>query len=61
MKIADVLKLSKINLAEDIVQNNPGFLVEDIQKIQEMDTSDCWGEPETYDELLAEMDKWDAE
>lgn len=60
MKITEVTRRQQ--LREDIAQHNDtGFLTEDLVRIAEAHESDCWSEPMTADELLAEMDSWDAE
>jgi hypothetical protein len=40
---------------------NFGTLTEAQKSICEATISDCWSEPMTADEILAEMDLWDAE
>ena len=60
MKITEVTRRQK--LREEVAKNNDtGFLNEDIVRIIEAHESDCWSEPMTADELLAEMDSWDNE
>lgn len=62
MKITEVTCLSKQRLAEEIGRHNDtGFLTEDLVRIYETNESNCWSEPMTADELLAEMDAWDNE
>lgn len=62
MKITEVTRINRQRLAEEIAgQNNTGFLTEDLVRIYETATAECWSEPMTADELLAEMDSWDAE
>ena len=62
MKITEVSRPSRKRIAEEIDKtNNTGFLTEDLVRIYETYTSECWSEPMTADELLAEMDSWDAE
>lgn len=43
------------------LNNKTGFLTEDLVKIYRTHLADAWSEPMTADELLAEMDQWDAE
>jgi len=60
MKITEVTRRQQ--LREDLAQNNTtGFVTEDLVRIVEAHESDCWSEPQTADELIAEMDAWDAE
>lgn len=62
MKITEVARPSFKRLVEEIDKNNnTGFLSEDIARIIEADMSGCWSQPQTADELIAEMDAWDAE
>lgn len=62
MKITEVTRISKQRLAEELDRNNyTGFQTEDLVLIYETATAECWSEPMTADELLAEMDAWDAE
>ena len=62
MKITEIARPSRRRIAEAIEQtNNTGFLTEDLVRIYETETSECWSEPMTADELIAEMDAWDAE
>lgn len=60
MKITEVTR--RHQLREAIAQNNTtGFLTEDLVRIAEMEESGRWSESQTADELIAEMDSWDAE
>ena len=60
MKITEVTR--RHQLREAINQDNDtGFLTEDLVRIVEAHESNEWSEPQTADELLAEMDAWDAE
>lgn len=58
MKITEVTR--RRQLREEIAENNStGFLTEDLVRIMEAHESDSWSEPQTADELIAEMDSWD--
>lgn len=62
MKITEVARPTFKRLVEDIEKiNTTGFRSEDLAHIVEADITDCWSKPMTADELLAEMDSWDAE
>ena len=62
MKINEVSQLSDKTLFESISKNNnTGFLTEDLMKIYRTEKNNDWSEPMTADELLQEMDSWDAE
>lgn len=62
MKITEVARPTFKRLVEEIEKtNDTGFLSEDLARIVEADMSNCWSDPMTADELLAEMDSWDAE
>jgi hypothetical protein len=62
MKITEVTRLSRKRIIEEIAkENDTGFLAEDLARIMETHDADCWSEPMTADELLAEMDSWDNE
>lgn len=60
MKITEVTRRSELREYVE-KNNNTGFLTEDVVRIIEAHNSDCWSEPQTADELIAEMDAWDAE
>lgn len=60
MKITEVTRRQQLR-EEFAKDNTTGFLTEDLVRIVESHESDCWSEPMTADELLAEMDAWDAE
>ena len=60
MKITEITRRQQ--LREDIAKDNTtGFLTEDLVRIVEMHESDCWSDPMTADDIIAEMDAWDAE
>lgn len=62
MKINEVSQLSDKTLFESISKsNNTGFLTEDLMKIYRTEKNNVWSEPMTAEELLQEMDSWDAE
>lgn len=62
MKITEVARPTFKRLVEEFSRdNNTGFLAEDLARIAESHDSNCWSEPQTADELIAEMDAWDAE
>lgn len=62
MKINEVSQPSDKTLFESIDRTNgTGFLTEDLMKIYRTEKQNKWSEPMTADELLAEMDSWDAE
>lgn len=62
MRITEVMQPSNQTLTEQFGLNNKtGFLTEDLVKIYRTHLADAWSEPMTADELLAEMDQWDAE
>jgi hypothetical protein len=62
MKINEVSQLSDNTLFESISKNNnTGFLTEDLMKIYRTEKNNVWSEPMTAEELLQEMDSWDAE
>ena len=62
MKITEVTRISRERIIEEISKNNDtGFLSEDLASIVETHISNCWSKPMTAEELIAEMDAWDAE
>lgn len=62
MKINEVTIPSKRTLYEEFdVANNSGFTTTVLTEIAEQELAGVWHAPETADELLAEMDRLDAE
>lgn len=62
MKINEVSQPSDNTLFESIERtNNTGFLTEDLMKIYRTEKENNWSNPMSAEELLAEMDSWDAE
>jgi len=62
MKIKQVTRPSFNRLVEEIAKtNDTGFRSEDLARIVEAHAADCWSEPMTAEEFMAEMDAWDAE
>ena len=60
MKITEVTRRHQLREAVG-ASNNTGYLTEDIVRIIETHESNCWSDPMTADDILAEMDAWDAE
>lgn len=62
MKISQVTRPSHRRVVEQFGSDNTtGFLAEDLARIADAHDSDCWSKPMTADEMIAEMDAWDAE
>ena len=62
MKITEVARLTFKRLVEEIEKtNDTGFSSQDLARIVEADMTNCWSKPMTAEELMAEMDSWDAE
>lgn len=62
MKINEVSQPSDNTLFESIERtNNTGFLTEDLMKIYRTEKENNWSNPMSAEELIAEMDSWDAE
>lgn len=62
MKITEVSQPSDKSLFESFHKtNNTGFLTEDLVKIYRTEKNGNWSKAMTAEELLEEMDSWDAE
>jgi len=62
MKINEVSQPSDRTLFESFdADNQTGFLTEDLVRIARVHQEARWGQPQTADELLAEMDSWEQE
>lgn len=62
MKITEVTRPRGQALWEALdTDNDTGFLTEDLVRILQAHESACWSPAQTADELIHEMDQWDAQ
>lgn len=62
MKINEVSQPSDQTLFESFdADNHTGLLTEDLVQIARAHHQAHWGQPQTADELLAEMESWEQE
>lgn len=62
MKINEVAQPSDRALFEQFDRDNQtGFLTEDLVRIARVEQQGQWSQPQTADQLLAEMESWETE
>jgi hypothetical protein len=62
MKINEVSQPSDQTLTESFgADNQTGFLTEDLVKIARVEQQAAWGQPQSADDLLAEMESWESQ